>query len=320
MFRAIKSIPPVACIAAASCSWLSPSQPPPPTDAEQQAAYDEFVAQKQAEQAEAQRPEFDCPEGMVYVPGSTAPQVAPFCIDRTEVTVAQYAACVQAGTCSDIPLTGTKDEDGDGKNDFTSGQVELWEQWCNGAKQDERSNHPMNCVFWADAVAYCKQADRALPTETHWLWAANGAKASPFSKYAWGDDSPGPEDACWSGGGTMRQSTCPVGSVPHDATKQGALDMTGNVPEWTSTPMDIAGNPADDGPRRIVHGGGWTAMDPGFMHIGKRKGGPGPVLSEFEGTTVVKTDRRNLDIRGVALNEDGRCSGIGFRCVWVPER
>ncbi len=60
--------------------------------------------------------------------------VGAFEIDLTEVTVAAYRACVGAGRCTDEGLTS--------------------ESSCNWDKPD-RGNHPINCVDWNPATAYC---------------------------------------------------------------------------------------------------------------------------------------------------------------------
>jgi formylglycine-generating enzyme len=92
--------------------------------------------------------------------------LAPFSLDTTEVTVAAYAACVASERCS------------------RASQGDL----CN-AGQPGRESHPINCVDWDQAEAYCKATGKRLPTEEEWEWAARGGERG--WKYPWGDDPPG---------------------------------------------------------------------------------------------------------------------------------
>jgi sulfatase modifying factor 1 len=166
------------------------------------------------------------PEGMVYVPGgsfdmgppvevteSKAPQrvtVAPFFLDRTEVTVAAYLACVKAGGC-----TGPTHEPG-----------------CNAASKKPRLEHPMNCITKTQSEKYCAAQGKRLPTAAEWEFAARGQDGGI---YPWGNAAAG-EQLCWQGrAGGHSKKTCPVGSFPQGASPFGALDMAGNVAEWTST-------------------------------------------------------------------------------------
>jgi formylglycine-generating enzyme required for sulfatase activity len=231
-----------------------------------------------------------CPAGMVRVPAGTFrmgspdeegganehPQhevtLSPYCIDRTEVTVREYRACVAADGCSATPV----------KMDL---QLSLFQAsvrvWCNGA---DRPEHPMNCVSWEQAAAYCKRARKRLPTEAEWEYAARGADGRT---YPWGDQPPNASrlNACgnecvlmaerdlkleWNGmyndndGWPM---TAPVGSYHGGASPFGALDMAGNVWEWTADSYgpytgEAATNPQyPEGGTRAYRGGGWISMD-----------------------------------------------------------
>jgi formylglycine-generating enzyme required for sulfatase activity len=183
--------------------------------------------------------------------------VAPFFLDATEVTVAAYGACVRAGRCQpagnaaqDVDLRG----DGSPRADAA----------CNGDRPD-RADHPVNCVAWADARAYCAFIGKRLPTENEWEWAArNGGRAVV---YPWGDAAPA-DRACWSGEGNgeagPRAGTCQAAGHPAGDSAAGVKDLAGNVAEWTETgDVALTDSRGRGGvPVRIVRGGGFAETSP----------------------------------------------------------
>jgi formylglycine-generating enzyme required for sulfatase activity len=142
-----------------------------------------------------------------------------FLIDRTEVTVADFARCVEALGCAPPVLERCHPE-----------ELRNWQH-------PERQRHPINCVRWDQAVAYCSWRGLRLPTPAEWEKAARGEDARA---YPWGDEPASCElavmaesdDAPGCGAGT----TAEVGSRPAGASPYGALDMAGNVSEWTGDP------------------------------------------------------------------------------------
>ena len=163
-----------------------------------------------------------------------------YCIDRTEVTVAAYARCVDAGKCDKL--------DGQGKSCN-------WTRW----KKDKKAwaRHPVNCVNWHDAVKYCKYAgNKRLPTEKEWERAARGTDGR---KYPWGNDAPSCRLAVYDdqkGGktnnGCGRNSTWPVCSrTPAGDSPVGACDMAGNLWEWTQDLYQPGRS------WRVLRGGSW---------------------------------------------------------------
>ena len=137
--------------------------------------------------------------------------VPPLWVDRTEVTVDEYRACVVARKCP-VPEPP---------------RDEHLEPQCNW-RREERKRHPMNCVTYAEASAYCGAHGKRLPTEREWESAASGAKGTLFP---WGAVPPD-KQACWN---RPAEGTCPVGEVKGSATPQGAVDFAGDVWEWTHT-------------------------------------------------------------------------------------
>ncbi|MGH7964336.1 MAG: formylglycine-generating enzyme family protein, partial [Candidatus Binatia bacterium] len=109
-------------------------------------------------------------------PGRTV-TVEAFRLDRTEVTVAQYGRCVEAGGCNSdgLIMEGITIQIGD--KDHSD-----WVQECNWGKAG-REDRPINCVDWQQASAYCSWAGKRLPTEREWEKAARGTDRRTYS---WG--------------------------------------------------------------------------------------------------------------------------------------
>jgi formylglycine-generating enzyme required for sulfatase activity len=223
-------------------------------------------------QGGAARP--SCPHGMIYFdPGSqsrfeplagpadsrrTPLSVAGFCLDVTEVTVSAYSECVRRGRCgapfSTVYVPGAPE-----------GWEQKWSQYCN-TDLPGRSNHPVNCVDWDQAHAYCSAVGKRLPLREEFEWAARGTvRGSP---YPWGADEPS-RKACWNGDGNdlgtgKRLGTCDVGSYPKGDSREGVKDLAGNVWEWTSATVQC---PSDRQSREcvLILGGSWREEDPKYL-------------------------------------------------------
>jgi formylglycine-generating enzyme required for sulfatase activity len=199
--------------------------------------------------------------------------LSPFCMDRKEVTVADFEACSNIGECKRAPV------EVDWK-DVTPRQVKVYSALCN-ARRPDRAEHPVNCVDFERAARYCAYKGKRLPTEAEWEFSARG---SDGRKYPWGDEEPdatrlnacGAECLAWAGknGESVRalyttndgyEGTAPVGSFPAGASPFGLLDVVGNVWEWTSDwdgayekdPQVDPTGPAS-GTRRVVRGGAFN--------------------------------------------------------------
>ena len=100
---------------------------------------------------------------------------------------------------------------------------------------------PVAEVPWSSALAYCVWRGARLPTEVEWEAAARGMQGRP---YPWGDAPPTRKRAVIEG---SAGETTPVGSRPLGATPEGLLDMAGSLAEWTSTLYRPYPYRADDG-------------------------------------------------------------------------
>jgi formylglycine-generating enzyme len=235
--------------------------------------------------------------------------VDSFWMDRTEVTNAEFTRFVAATgyvTTAEKALSATEFPDAPpdmlvpGSIIFVAPDTPVrldeplrWWTWVKGANWRHpegpssaltgRETHPVVHVAYADAEAYCRWADKRLPTEAEWEFAARGGLSGQV--YPWGDEflSTGRwmtntfqgsfPDGNSSADGHM--ATAPVAQFP--ANGYGLHDVAGNVWEWVSdwyrpdyyaqlvraggvarnpTGPDSSWDPAEPGQAKRVHRGG----------------------------------------------------------------
>ncbi len=181
-------------------------------------------------------------------------QLGAYYMDRYEVTTLRYARFLEA--------TGRKEPD----------------RWSEvGFSRDGK--RPVVGVDWHDADAYCRWADKRLPTEAEWEKAARGADKR---LYPWGDQSPNgllagynwTSRRFWEGYETLS----PVGSYEAGKSPHGIYDLAGNVAEWVadwyderyySRSPDVNPTGPLTGDRKVVRGGAWL-NEPMDMRSAKR--------------------------------------------------
>jgi formylglycine-generating enzyme required for sulfatase activity len=157
-----------------------------------------------------------------------------------------------------------------------------------------RDREPVIYVSWFQAVSYCNYLSRQngltpaydettwklienaegfrLPTEAEWEYVASGRGENRL--YPWGNNKPVPELGNFQLASSLdmaprRLSSTGrgvqlVGDYPAGASRDGVMDLAGNVSEWcTDTYRDYVGDDATDpigtlpSPHRVIRGGSW---------------------------------------------------------------
>lgn len=180
-------------------------------------------------------------------------RLAPFEIDETEVSVAAYQLCVAADRCT-APGSGPQ---------------------CNWGQPDRRG-HPVNCVDWDQARAFCLWAAKRLPTEQEWEYAARGPAGS---RYPWGDTVPSSQ-LCWRRGA---EGTCASLGLAGGESIFGVKGMADNVREWTSSKMCPYVRSDCESTARVMRGGAWSDTDPLGVRLALRNGKEPTYRSESVG-------------------------------------
>ena len=202
-------------------------------------------------------------EEMVYIPQGK------FYIDKYEVTLAQFRACVEAGGCKP-PLGG-------GQCNWDK-RERTW-HWI----KEEWYDHPINCVSWDAAETYCRWAGKRLPTAAEWEAAAAGTDGR---KYTWGNVAPGaggllrgnfrdeswfeweydsdvhPRDSWIKKYNDGWPFTSPVGFYSDGTSTYGAFDMAGNVHEWVADDHE-----SPEGLAKLMRGSSWDTYKPDNLQI-----------------------------------------------------
>lgn len=177
--------------------------------------------------------------------------VAPFDIDRTEVTAAQFLACRVAGA---DPITNQARRCSDDVQCahfigcYRDARDYDWPDeyalpYCNvpGVDVEQvaprgREDHPANCISRKEAEAYCRWVGKRLPTHEEMEYAQRSGDES--YEFPWGNgafscdrsnfgSNPGGPSCDTNQGGTE-----PVCARPPGNSSQGVCDLFSNVHEY----------------------------------------------------------------------------------------
>jgi formylglycine-generating enzyme required for sulfatase activity len=208
--------------------------------------------------------------------------VRAFELTRTEITNAQYQACVDAGACSaphfDDKTCWVSIASATGQNVIASGF--------------RAPNRPVVCVDWEEAHAFANWVGGRLPTESEWEYAARDAGKN--IEYPWGDETASCRRAVMDDGGNgcgtnLTAEVCSRGEFA------GLCDMSGNVWEWVEDAYldSYAGAPTDGSARLAPAGAGRVTRG-------------GSMRSPSRDVRVRDREAGHLGVRG---------AGLGFRLV-----
>jgi formylglycine-generating enzyme len=132
--------------------------------------------------------------------------VAAFALDRNEVTALRWTACVRAGACTRLA--------------------------------NPEPGLPVRNVTPQEAEGYCTHAGGRLPTAAEFLLAAAGRDGA--RRFPWGATGLVCRRASFGliDGPCAEGASGPelAGARPDGASPEGALDLAGNVAEWTREP------------------------------------------------------------------------------------
>ncbi len=225
------------------------------------------------------------PSALEGAPTQPSIAVGAFVMDTYEVTVARFRRYWEAGRpslpCEAVAYPGVAAFPAIGfvREPYST----LLYGDCNwGASAGPYEAHPINCVDWYTAQAFCVWDGGRLPTEAEWELAARGTDGRPWP---WGAIAVG-QQVCWGGRSPAPARTCPEEdpAFASGTSPVGAWNMVGNVWEWAADnwsgyrfttcwnrprQTDPLCNSAATG-NRVARGGCWNDTNAASVRAGAR--------------------------------------------------
>ncbi len=173
----------------------------------------------------------------------------------------------------------------------------LWTDAVGGGEIPDHEAHPMNCVTWFEAQAFCIWDGGRLPTDAEWDFAAGGGGEHRY--YPW--SQPADSTEINESRAIFRYDSNPpiepatVGSLVGGRSRWYQFDLAGNVAEWVWDGFRDCYNPPTG------------CVDCGNPPNGANRVARGGAFHNTKGSVSVET-RRDPDATE-------RRPWLGFRCV-----